>query len=205
MSAALPIAMAPTWESYHPATVDATRCIGRRTSEKMADRRWSFAVYGAVQCKEMRPTDGSGDLCAVCCARRTRAGPTNEKGASGEASWQGVVTDMILPDWSHIAGSAWCRSGKPVWLGVERPKAPYVRRAVALPTGTAAPAPAAPPAVVVAAAVSAEDQLAATVMCLEEERAAHAVTAARLAALEQIHSRIVALIVPPPPLMEALD
>jgi len=190
MSAALPIAMAPTWESYHPATVDATRCIGRRTSEKMADRRWSFAVYGAAQCKEMRPTDGSGDLCAVCCARRTRAGPTNEKGASGEASWQGVVTDMILPDWSHIAGSAWCRSGKPVWLGVERPKAPYVRRAVA------------PAAAVAAAVAAAEDPLAAANAANTALTAENAGLRAEIARLHGALARIASIAAP---VMEALD
>jgi len=40
---------------------------------------------------------------------------------------------------------------------------------------------------------------------LAEERAAHAATAARLAALELIHSRIADLIAPPPPAVEELN
>ena len=185
MSAALPIATAPTWESYHPPSVDATKCIGRRTSEAKADRRWSYIVYGAFQCTASRPIDGSGDLCVDCCQRRAR-----ESKFSTEASnWHGVVTDMAsMPAWSHIAGSEWCRSGKPVWIGVAKPKGAYVRRAL-----PAAPAPAPAP--------STEDQLAAALMLLEEERAANAAKDQRLLAVEaEIASlRAWAAAAPPPP------
>ena len=117
-----------------------TRCIGRRTSEAKADRRWSFTVYGAFQCK-MAPL-ADGNLCADCCARRAR----DAKGSTEASNWHGVVTDMnSMPAWSHVAGSAWCLSGKPKWLGVARPKA--VRQVYV-------PAVAAAPVTAVAAAVA---------------------------------------------------
>jgi len=118
-----------------------------------------------------------------------RAGPTNEKGASGEASWQGVVTDMILPDWSHIAGSAWCRSGKPVWLGVAR-QPHRLKKATATATAT-----------------EGESEGESEGMLLAAERAAHAATMIRLDAAEAALARIATLatLPPPPPLVEIED
>jgi hypothetical protein len=216
MMASLPISMAPTWESYHPATVDATKCIGRRTSEAKADRRWSCIVYGAFQCTASRPADGS--LCADCCLRRAR-----ESKFSTEASnWHGVVTDMAsMPNWSHIAGSEWFRSGKPKWLGVEKPKGPYVRRSVSAVAATVvtatvvtAPVVTAPvvPTVVAAPVVptvvptSTEDQLAATVMCLEEARAELLEARQEIARLKAWQTHIAELAArPPPPPLVSLD
>ena len=249
---------APPVSSYHPSVVDMTRCIGRRTRDSTADRRWSYNVYRATQCTAARPAEG--DLCAKCVARRELPAATRTDGG-----WQGVVTDMAsLPADSHIAGSAWFLSGKPVWRGVERPKAvrhvpvvsaPVAAAAVAeveggeslifndgtlymarngnvyeydeltersgdfvgrltaedtidvygeeviaeaapaLPTGTAAPAP---------AVRAPKEGRRVLRRLLAEERAAHAATAARLAALELIHSRIADLVTPPP-VVEALD
>lgn len=192
MSTSLPISMAPTWESYHPASVDATKCIGRRTSEAKADRRWSCIVYGAFQCTAPRPVDGS--LCADCCLRRTR-----ESKSSTEASnWHGVVTDMAsMPNWSHIAGSEWCRSGRPKWLGVEKPKGPYVRRSVsaaAVPVVTV-------PAVVVPVPPSTEERLVATL----EENARLTTEVARLRASLASLVSLATAAVAPPTVLEALD
>jgi len=245
---------APPVSSYHPSVVDMTRCIGRRTTDKMADRRWSFSVYRAVQCTAVRPADG--DLCAKCVARRELPAATRTDGG-----WQGVVTDMTsLPADSHIAGSAWFLSGKPKWLGVERPK--MVRHVPVVAAAAPAPAPPAPAAAaaedgelklidgtlymvrqgnvyeydeltersgdfcgrltaedtidtegeaIVAAAPEAAPAPAPKEgrrvlrRLLAEERAAHAATAARLAALELIHSRIADLIAPPPPAVEELN
>ena len=172
-----------------------TRCIGRRTSEAKADRRWSFTVYGAFQCKSPRPADGN--ICPDCVQRRARS----SKGSTEASNWLGVVTDMgSIPASSHIAGSAWCLSGKPKWLGVARPKAVHRSAAAAapaaLPTGTAAAAP------VAAVAVQGPKEGRRVLRrLLEAERGAHAATAARLAALELIHSRIAALATGPPPLL----
>ena len=111
----------PTIESYHPASVDPTLCIGRRYTD--ADRRWSPMVYGARQCKALRPSvkdPSAGDLCEKCCIRRD----------SGNL-WDGVVTDMAsLPAKSHIAGSAWFLSRKPTWLGTAAPKKAKAVKAV---------------------------------------------------------------------------
>jgi hypothetical protein len=175
-----------------------------------------------------------------------------------DGGWQGIVTDMAsLPADSHIAGSAWFLSGKPVWLGAERPKAvrqAYVVGTAALPaseveveegselklidgtiymarngnvyeydeltersgdfvgrltaeetidTEGEEVAAAAAPAPAVRAPKEGRRVLR---RLLAEERAAHAATAARLAALELIHSRIADLIAPPPPpAVEDLD
>ena len=185
----MPLSSPPPVASYHPTVVDMTRCIGRRTSEKLQDRRWSYTVYRAVQCTAARPAEG--DLCAECRARQTdRPHPATSEGSYG--CWQGVVTDMAsLPAGSHIAGSAWFLSGRPKWLGVDRPKAVHVRRSVSV-----APAPALPAA---PAAPTAEEQLAAT---REELRAArHEIDRLR-ASLAQIAT----LAVPAPaPAPEALD
>lgn len=199
MSASLPISTAPTWESYHTDPVDMTRCIGRRTSEAKADRRWSFTVYGAFQCK-MAPL-ADGNLCADCCARRAR----DAKGSTEASNWHGVVTDMnSLPAWSHVAGSAWCLSGKPKWLGVARPKA--VHRPAA-PAAVAAPAPAPAPAPEAPAPAPAPE--APRERTRDRLRRLLAETTQRLLAAEaEIASlRAWAAAVPPPPVavVEALD
>ena len=107
-----------------------------------------------------------------------------------------------MPNWSHIAGSEWCRSGKPKWLGVEKPKGPYVRRsvsAVAAPVITA-------PAVVAPVPTSTEDQLAATVMCLEEARAELLEARQEIARLKAWQTHIAELAArPPPPPLVSLD
>jgi hypothetical protein len=178
----MPLSSPPPVSSYHPAIVDMTRCIGRRTSEKLQDRRWSYTVYRAVQCTAARPADGDG-LCAECRARQTdRPHPATSEGSYG--CWQGVVTDMAsLPPASHIAGSAWFLSGKPKWLGVDRPKAVHVRRSAA----------------VAVAVPTAEEQLAAT---REELRAARQ----EIERLRASLASIAAIAAPAPaPALEALD
>ena len=111
---AVPMTSYPSWESYHPTSIDITKCIGRRTKKALGDTRWKPVVYGAQQCTNPRPA--GGDLCAECIHRReTRPHPPTSEGSRG--CWQGVVTDMgSLPAPSHIAGSEWCRS-KPKWRG----------------------------------------------------------------------------------------
>lgn len=102
----------PPVAAYHPApgSHDPTRCLGRRTDDDHADRRWNYAVYGSYQCKS-RPVAGS-DLCTTC-QRREAAGATTKK-------WHGRMTDAELPAYSHCAGSVWFHT-KAEWTGVEKP------------------------------------------------------------------------------------
>jgi len=48
-----------------------------------------------------------------------------------------------FPSWSHIAGSEWCRTGKPKWLGVEKPK--MVRKATVVAAVVEVQPPTLPP------------------------------------------------------------
>jgi hypothetical protein len=100
----------PPLAAYHPTAVDATRCVGRRTDDDHGDRRWSWVVYAAFQCKS-KPTAGS-DLCETCLRREAKG--------TAKLNWHGRVTGDIPAD-SHIAGSTWFHT-KTKWVGDEKPK-----------------------------------------------------------------------------------
>lgn len=100
----------PPLAAYHPATVEATRCLGRRTDDDHCDRRWAPFVFAAYQCKSM-PVAGS-ELCEVCRRREAKG--------TAKDNWHGRVTGEIPAD-SHIAGSTWFHT-KAKWVGAEKRK-----------------------------------------------------------------------------------
>ena len=102
----------PPLAAYHPTAVDITRCVGRRTDDDHGDRRWSWVVYAAFQCKSKPVAAGAADLCETCLRREAKG--------TAKLNWHGRVTGDIPAD-SHIAGSEWFYN-KTKWVGDEKPK-----------------------------------------------------------------------------------
>jgi hypothetical protein len=75
-----------------------SRCIGRKCGEKMTIEGYPTFRYSAAQCE--RACEAGSNMCKLCKKQEREA----EEGKSG--AFHGRIGGPI-PNWSHIAGSAW--------------------------------------------------------------------------------------------------
>jgi hypothetical protein len=163
-AAAIPEGEEPTAASYRleASEIKADRCQARKT-EGGEDRNWKPIVYRESQCPKA-PVEGE-ELCKGCALLFEKESQDQNGKDYKFKKWHGLVTEDLL-DHTHILGSDWATK-KCKWVGSapvsvatgtapesaaasegeaegEAPSSPPP--SPALPTGTAAKAPAKAPA-----------------------------------------------------------